>query len=42
MLEQYPEEKHSELRLLGNRLWMVVKFGAIYREHRQLKRNLEG
>lgn len=25
MLEQYPEEKHSELRLPGNRLWMVVK-----------------
>lgn len=37
VLEQYPEEKHSEL-LPGNRLWMVVKFGAIYREHRQLKR----
>lgn len=42
MLEQYPEEKHSELSVAGNRLWMVVKFGAIYREHRQLKRDLEG
>ena len=42
VLEQYPEEKRSELRLPGNRLWMVVKFGAIYRERRQLKRDLEG
>ena len=37
MLEQNPEEKCSELRLLGNRLWMVVKFGAIYSKRRQLK-----
>lgn len=42
MLEQYPEEKCSELRLLGNRLWMVAKFGTIYSECRQLKRDVEG
>lgn len=42
VLEQYPEEKCSELRLLGNRLRMVAKFGAIYSECRQLKRDVEG
>ena len=42
VLEQYPEEKCSELRLLGNRLWIVVKFGMIYSECRQLERDMEG
>lgn len=42
VLEQYPKEKCSELRLLGNGLWTVANFGAIYSEPRQLKRDMEG
>lgn len=42
MLNSIQRKKCSELWLLGNRLWMVVKSGAIYSECRQLTRDMEG
>lgn len=42
VLEQYPQEKCSGHPLLGNRLRTVAKFGAIWSEPGQLKRDVEG